>query len=232
MLWGFDVCNSFPDACLKTFGIRLEEVLVNEITRRKHLELEASMLDDDAPGPRGNVAQRMFGRMRRFFNRRRIEPTLPREFTRRGRRVSSVSEVSGRGPLWRGVKACVLMVWGLNRNRRGGVASQHLGRSQRMILLLHFKKVLIFPQGAVSVDSLSELEGGDQLLQNLQISQASLPIGQRLLGSKRKMSLNPIARQVPQIVEICCKFIEKHGKETTKWFNEGKQQVKGKGRMF
>uniref|UniRef100_A0A8C2MGI0 Rho GTPase activating protein 36 n=1 Tax=Cricetulus griseus TaxID=10029 RepID=A0A8C2MGI0_CRIGR len=139
------------DACLKTFGIRLEEVLVNEITRRKHLELEASMLDDDAPGPRGNVAQRMFGRMRRFFNRRRIEPTLPREFTRRGRR------------------------------------------------------------GAVSVDSLSELEGGDQLLQNLQISQASLPIGQRLLGSKRKMSLNPIARQVPQIVEICCKFIEKHG---------------------
>ncbi|MEJ1286003.1 Rho GTPase activating protein 36 [Cricetulus griseus] len=148
---GMDRFEVLEDACLKTFGIRLEEVLVNEITRRKHLELEASMLDDDAPGPRGNVAQRMFGRMRRFFNRRRIEPTLPREFTRRGRR------------------------------------------------------------GAVSVDSLSELEGGDQLLQNLQISQASLPIGQRLLGSKRKMSLNPIARQVPQIVEICCKFIEKHG---------------------
>ncbi|EGW12018.1 Putative Rho GTPase-activating protein FLJ46335 [Cricetulus griseus] len=126
--------------------LKLQETAYHELVARHFL----SEFKPDR-GPRGNVAQRMFGRMRRFFNRRRIEPTLPREFTRRGRR------------------------------------------------------------GAVSVDSLSELEGGDQLLQNLQISQASLPIGQRLLGSKRKMSLNPIARQVPQIVEICCKFIEKHG---------------------
>ncbi|XP_040600542.1 rho GTPase-activating protein 36 isoform X2 [Mesocricetus auratus] len=139
-------------ASLKTFGIPLEEVLVNELTRRKHLELEAAMQDEDATGHRrGNVVQRMFGRMRRFFSRSRNEPTLPREFTRRGRR------------------------------------------------------------GAVSVDSLAELENGTLLLQILQLSQASLPIGQRLLGSKRKMSLNPIAQQVPQIVETCCKFIEKHG---------------------
>lgn len=78
---------------LKTFGIRLEEVLVNEFTRRKHLELTAAMQVEEATGQaagrrRGNVVQRVFGRIRRFFSRRRNEPTLPREFTRRGRRVS------------------------------------------------------------------------------------------------------------------------------------------------
>lgn len=114
MLRVFDVSHSFPAASLKTFGIRLEEVLVNEITRRKHLELIAAMEAENATSSgrrRGNVVQRMFGRMRRFFNRRRNEPTLPTEFTRRGRRVSSVLEVSGRVPLWRGVKARVLMVF-------------------------------------------------------------------------------------------------------------------------
>ncbi|XP_006862880.1 PREDICTED: rho GTPase-activating protein 36 isoform X1 [Chrysochloris asiatica] len=143
---------------LKTFGIRLEEVLVNELTRRKHLELRTAMQIEEPTGQagrrRGNVVQRMFGRIRRFFNRRRDEPSLPPEFTRRGRR------------------------------------------------------------GAVSVDSLAELEDGALLLQTLQLSKISFPIGQRLLGSKRKMSLNPIAKQIPQVVEACCNFIEKHGLST------------------
>ncbi|XP_033272098.1 rho GTPase-activating protein 36 isoform X3 [Orcinus orca] len=144
---------------LKTFGIRLEEVLVNELTRRKQLELRATMQIEEATRQaagrrRGNVVQRMFGRIRRFFSRRRAEPSLPREFTRRGRR------------------------------------------------------------GAVSVDSLAELEDGALLLQTLQLSKTSFPIGQRLLGSKRKMSLNPIAKQIPQVVEACCSFIEKHGLST------------------
>ncbi|XP_047392543.1 rho GTPase-activating protein 36 isoform X1 [Sciurus carolinensis] len=148
------------EVSLKTFGIRLEEVLVNELTRRKHQELTARMQIEEATTGqaagrrRGNVVQRMFGRIRRFFSRRRNEPTLPREFTRRGRR------------------------------------------------------------GAVSVDSLAELEDGALLLQTLQLSRVSFPIGQRLLGSKRKMSLNPIAKQIPQVVEACCKFIEKHGLST------------------
>lgn len=72
----------------------------------------------------------------------------------------------------------------------------------------------VSPQGAVSVDSLAELEDGALLLQTLQLSRISFPIGQRLLGSKRKMSLNPIAKQIPQVVEACCNFIEKHGKGT------------------
>ncbi|XP_040121188.1 rho GTPase-activating protein 36 isoform X2 [Oryx dammah] len=145
---------------LKTFGIRLEEVLVNELTRRKQVELRATMQIEEAAGPatsgrrRGNAVQRMFGRIRRFFSRRRDEPFLPREFTRRGRR------------------------------------------------------------GAVSVDSLAELEDGALLLQTLQLSRISFPIGQRLLGSKRKMSLNPIAKQIPHVVEACCSFIEKHGLST------------------
>ncbi|KAM8753532.1 rho GTPase-activating protein 36 [Rhynchonycteris naso] len=141
---------------LKTFGIRLEEVLVNELTRGKQLELRAKMqIEDSTPQVvgrrRGNVVQRMFGRIRRFFNRRRDEPSLPPEFTRRGRR------------------------------------------------------------GAVSVDSLAELEDGALLMQTLHLSKISFPIGQRLLGSKRKMSLNPIAKQIPHVVETCCTFIEKHG---------------------
>nr|XP_004654024.1 rho GTPase-activating protein 36 isoform X2 [Jaculus jaculus] len=153
---------------LKTFGIRLEEVLVNEITRRKHLELTATaaMRVEEATVPvgggrrcrRGNVVQRVFGRIRRFFSRRRDEPTLPRDFTRRGRR------------------------------------------------------------GAVSVDSLADLEDGSLLLQTLQLSRISFPIGQRLLGSKKKMSLNPIAKQIPEVVEACCKFIEKHGLSTVGLF--------------
>ncbi|XP_038171796.1 rho GTPase-activating protein 36 [Arvicola amphibius] len=141
-------------ASLKTFGIRLEETLVNEITRRKHLELMAAMEAENATGSRhhrGDVVQRMFGRMRRIFNGRRNAPTLPIAFTRRGRR------------------------------------------------------------GAMSVDSLAELQDGALLMRTLQLSNLSFPIGQRLLGSKRKMSLNPIVQQVPQVVETCCRFIEEHG---------------------
>ncbi|XP_053435648.1 rho GTPase-activating protein 36 isoform X2 [Nycticebus coucang] len=146
---------------LKTFGVRLEEVLINELIRRKHLELTtAAMQIEEATGPatgqrrRGNVVQRLFGRIRRFFSRRRNEPTLPREFTRRGRR------------------------------------------------------------GAICVDSLAELEDGAFLMRALQLSKVSFQIGRRLLGSKRKMSLDPVAKQIPQVVETCCSFIEKHGLRT------------------
>ena len=94
--------------------------------------------------------------------------------------------------------------------------TQSLGRSEVTPhlppRLPHFHRVWVSPQGAVSADSLAELEGGALLLQTLQLSRISFPIGQRLLGSKRKMSLNPIAKQIPHVVEACCSFIEKHGK--------------------
>lgn len=146
-------------------------------------------------------------------------PWSSSEFSLRGFRQGPIVE--------RSQSSCpygVLMVWRLNRNRRGGLVlpqrdylvlnvRQHSGRSQWMLLLLHFKIIWIFSQGAVSVDSLAELEDGALLMRTLQLSHLSFPIGQRLLGSKRKMSLNPIAQQVPQVVETCCKFIEEHGKE-------------------
>lgn len=96
--------------------------------------------------------------------------------------------------------------------------TQSSGRSEGTLMppTLIFKIVWVSPQGAVSVDSLAELEDGALLLQTLQLSKISFPIGQRLLGSKRKMSLNPIAKQIPQVVEACCSFIEKHGKGTWK----------------
>lgn len=159
-------------ASLKTFGVRLEEALVNEFTRSKQLELRAAIMQIEeatlqASGRRrrrrGNLVQRMqrmLGRLRRIFNRRREEPTLPREFTRRGRR------------------------------------------------------------GAISVDSLAELEDGALLLQTLQLSKVTFPIGRRLLGSKRKMSLNPIAKQIPHVVEACCSFLEEHGLNTVGLFTK------------
>ncbi|ELK12160.1 Putative Rho GTPase-activating protein FLJ46335 [Pteropus alecto] len=76
---------------------------------------------------------------------------------------------------------------------------------------LRLEEVLVneFTLRAVYVDSLADLKNGALLLQTLQLSRISFPIGQRLLGSKKKMSLNPIAKRVPQVVEACCNFIEK-----------------------
>lgn len=81
----------------------------------------------------------------------------------------------------------------------------------------------------MSVDSLAELEDGAMLLQTLQLSRVSFPIGQRLLGSKRNMSLNPIAKQIPQVVEVCCKFIEEHGKGDHKWVKSKKTMIEDGG---
>lgn len=75
------------------FGIRLEEVLVNEFTLRKHLELRATMQIEESvsqatSGCQGNRLQKVFGFIRRFFNCRGDHPSLPQEFTRCGHRVS------------------------------------------------------------------------------------------------------------------------------------------------
>lgn len=102
--------------------------------------------------------------------------------------------------------------WPATKKKRLLNVMQSSGRSEATLQLPHFNIVWVSPQGAVSVDSLAELENGALLLQTLQLSRISFPIGQRLLGSKKKMSLNPIAIQIPQVVEACCNFIEKHGK--------------------
>lgn len=103
------------------------------------------------------------------------------------------------------------MVSGIVRERKSFLTNVTLALLDWPLLFPHLKSVLVL-QGAISVDSLAELEDGALLLRTLQLSKSSFPIGQRLLGSQRKMSLNPIAKQIPQIVEVCCSFIEKHGK--------------------
>lgn len=86
-----------PVLLLKTFGVSLKEVLVNELTRRQHLELLAAMQVEEENSQvsghrrrrRGNVAQRVFRSLQNFFSHRRWARTaLPQDFTRRGRRVS------------------------------------------------------------------------------------------------------------------------------------------------
>lgn len=88
---------------------------------------------------------------------------------------------------------------------------QSSGRSQTTCQIPHFKTVWVSPQGPVSVDSLADLENGALLPQTLQLFRISFPTGQRLLGSKKKTNLNPIAKQIFQVVEACCNFIEKRG---------------------
>ncbi|KAM5145447.1 rho GTPase-activating protein 6-like [Mantella aurantiaca] len=76
-----------------------------------------------------------------------------------------------------------------------------------------------FPQtrrGALSVDCITELDDGeDRLLEALQLSHSEeLSFPQKDGGSTLCLSLNPIYRQVPRIVERCCSYIEKYGLQT------------------
>ncbi|XP_018432493.1 PREDICTED: rho GTPase-activating protein 6-like [Nanorana parkeri] len=76
-----------------------------------------------------------------------------------------------------------------------------------------------FPQtrrrGALSVDSITELDDGeDRLLEALQLSHSEELSFQQKDSGTLPLSLNPIYRQVPRIVERCCSYIEKYGLQT------------------
>lgn len=69
-------------------------------------------------------------------------------------------------------------------------------------------------QGGLSVDSISDLvESQSRLLEALQLSHPNeLDIKKAAAGrTQTKLSLNPIYRQVPRVVERCCKHIENYG---------------------
>lgn len=73
-------------------------------------------------------------------------------------------------------------------------------------------------QGGLSVDSISDLvESQSRLLEALQLSHpAELELMKSPGGSSEgrtqtKLSLNPIYRQVPRVLERCCSHIETHG---------------------
>ncbi|XP_044039392.1 rho GTPase-activating protein 36 isoform X2 [Siniperca chuatsi] len=85
-------------------------------------------------------------------------------------------------------------------------------------------------RGGLSVDSISDLvESQSRLLEALQLSHpAELELKKSPGGSgssdgrtQTKLSLNPIYRQVPRVLERCCSHIETHGLQTVGIFRVG-----------
>ncbi|KAJ0006147.1 hypothetical protein NQD34_013420 [Periophthalmus magnuspinnatus] len=82
-------------------------------------------------------------------------------------------------------------------------------------------------RGGLSVDSISDLvESQSRLLEALQLSHPAELDLKKPQGSSRgrtpsKLSLNPIYRQVPRLVESCCHCIESHGLQTVGIFRVG-----------
>ncbi|XP_018559335.1 rho GTPase-activating protein 36 isoform X2 [Lates calcarifer] len=84
-------------------------------------------------------------------------------------------------------------------------------------------------RGGLSVDSISDLvESQSRLLEALQLSHpAELGMKKSPGGSssegrtQTKLSLNPIYRQVPRVLERCCSHIETHGLQTVGIFRVG-----------
>ncbi|KAM8747783.1 rho GTPase-activating protein 36 isoform 1-T1 [Acanthopagrus schlegelii] len=83
-------------------------------------------------------------------------------------------------------------------------------------------------RGGLSVDSISDLvDSQSRLLEALQLSHpAELELKKAAGGStegrtQTKLSLNPIYRQVPRVLERCCSHIENHGLQTVGIFRVG-----------
>ncbi|KAM9836700.1 rho GTPase-activating protein 36 isoform 2-T2 [Aulostomus maculatus] len=83
-------------------------------------------------------------------------------------------------------------------------------------------------RGGLSVDSISDLvDSQSRLLEALQLSHpAELELKKSPGGSSEgrtqtKLSLNPIYRQVPRVLERCCSHIENHGLQTVGIFRVG-----------
>ncbi|KAM3590742.1 uncharacterized protein V6R79_015849 [Siganus canaliculatus] len=84
-------------------------------------------------------------------------------------------------------------------------------------------------RGGLSVDSISDLvDSQSRLLEALQLSHpAELELkkssggGSSETRTQTKLSLNPIYRQVPRVLERCCSHIETHGLQTVGIFRVG-----------
>ncbi|KAE8583767.1 hypothetical protein XENTR_v10020678 [Xenopus tropicalis] len=76
-------------------------------------------------------------------------------------------------------------------------------------------------RGALSVDSITELDNGDaRLLEALQLSHSN-ELQDRRKEHNQKLSLNPVYKQVPRIVERCCSHLENYGLHTVGIFRIG-----------
>ncbi|KAM7407360.1 hypothetical protein PAMA_003198 [Pampus argenteus] len=77
-------------------------------------------------------------------------------------------------------------------------------------------------RGGVSVDCITDLDDNQsQLLEALQLSLPEEAAGNRKKHHNKKLSLNPIYRQVPRVVDLCCQHLEKYGLQTVGIFRVG-----------
>uniref|UniRef100_A0A3B4ZNY3 Rho GTPase activating protein 6 n=1 Tax=Stegastes partitus TaxID=144197 RepID=A0A3B4ZNY3_9TELE len=77
-------------------------------------------------------------------------------------------------------------------------------------------------RGGVSVDCITDLDDNQsRLLEALQLSLPEEAAGNRKKHHDKKLSLNPIYRQVPRIVDLCCQHLEKYGLQTVGIFRVG-----------
>ncbi|XP_047227575.1 rho GTPase-activating protein 6-like isoform X2 [Girardinichthys multiradiatus] len=77
-------------------------------------------------------------------------------------------------------------------------------------------------RGGVSVDCITDLDDNQsRLLEALQLSLPDEATGNRKKTRDKKLSLNPIYKQVPRIVDLCCQHLEKNGLQTVGIFRIG-----------
>ncbi|XP_037320509.2 rho GTPase-activating protein 6-like isoform X1 [Pungitius pungitius] len=77
-------------------------------------------------------------------------------------------------------------------------------------------------RGAMSVDSITDLDDNQsRLLEALQLSLPAETPNKKEKHRDKRLSLNPIYRQVPRVVDSCCQHIEKYGLQTVGIFRVG-----------
>ncbi|KAJ7319618.1 hypothetical protein JRQ81_019129 [Phrynocephalus forsythii] len=77
-------------------------------------------------------------------------------------------------------------------------------------------------RGAMSVDSITDLDDSQsRLLEALQLSLPAEAQSKKEKSRDKKLSLNPIYRQVPRLVDSCCQHLEKRGLQTVGIFRVG-----------
>ncbi|MGH0121343.1 UNVERIFIED_CONTAM: hypothetical protein FKN15_032986 [Acipenser sinensis] len=77
-------------------------------------------------------------------------------------------------------------------------------------------------RGGMSVDSITDLDDDQsRLLEALQLSLPAEAQSKKEKQQDKKLSLNPIYRQVPRLVDSCCQYLEKYGLQTVGIFRVG-----------
>ncbi|XP_043928488.1 rho GTPase-activating protein 6 isoform X2 [Protopterus annectens] len=77
-------------------------------------------------------------------------------------------------------------------------------------------------RGGMSVDSITDLDDNQsRLLEALQLSLPAEAQSKKEKERDKKLSLNPIYRQVPRLVDSCCHHLEKYGLQTVGIFRVG-----------